>query len=285
MTPDPPTATEFPLAVDRITSSTVMVTPDMAKRWLEHNKKNRTISPTVVAKYSNDMKSGLWTFAADPVRFDIDGHLIDGQHRLTALSESGVTIPMLVIRGLHPDAQLVMDQGRKRTSGQQLGLYGIKNSSNVAASVKFLIMWELGYLFRDNKIAQSITTPVIVEYVETHAADIEFFQKNIRRITQVDVPPSISGAFFIMANRIDPAGAAEFLSQVYSMTGMSEGHPILTLDRRLRKIRRESLNTPYRDYLAFLILAWNAWRDGRRMTKFQRPWGGSWSVENFPEMR
>lgn len=285
MTLDLPNADDINLASDRVTTSTVMVSPEIAKRWLERNKKNRPISPTIVAKYRNDMMSGLWTFAADPIRFDMDGNLIDGQHRLTALSESDATIPMLVIRGLHPDAQLVMDQGRKRTPGQQLGLHGIKNSKHVAASVKFLLMWELGYLFRDAKVAQSITTPVIIEYVENHPTDIEFLQKNLQRIIQVDVPPSISGAFFIAANRANDAATLEFVTQAYSMVGLSEGHPILTLDRRLRRIRREGIKTPQRDYLAFLILAWNAWRDNRRITKFQRPEGGSWSADNFPVVK
>ena len=280
-----PNASDLELAIDRVSNTVVMVSAETAKRWLEQNKKNRNISQAVVAKYLGDMKAGLWSFAADPIRFDIDGNLLDGQHRLTALSEADTSIPMLVVRGLHPDSQLVMDQGRKRNAGQQLELHGIKNAKHVAAAVKFLITWERGYLFRDSKVSQTITAPVILDYVESHESDMEFIQANLSRICQVDVPPSVAAAFFIVVNRVDSHAALDFLNQMYSMVGMSEGHPILTLDRRLRKIRRDGIKTPHRDYLAFLILAWNAWRDGRRMTKFQRPVGGSWSADNFPVVK
>lgn len=57
----------------------------------------------------------------------------------------------------------------------------------------------------------------------------------------------------------------------------------VTLDKRLQRMRREGLKMPERDYLALFILAWNAWRDGKQMSKFQRPRGGRWSEANFPE--
>lgn len=280
-----PNGDELELAVDRITHSIVTISSDTARRWLEQNKKNRSISAAVVSRYKTDMEQGLWQFAADPIRFDINGHLIDGQHRLTAQSESDVTLPWLVIRGLPLESQGVMDQGRKRTPGQQLELQGIKNSSNVAASIKVLMQWEQGLLFRDNALTARLTAPKITQYVESHPLDVEALQGQMVKIRSIDAAPSVCGAFFIAAHRLSPDDALRFIDQLYSQVGMSEGHPIYTLDRRLRRIRKEGIKTSNRDYLAFLILAWNAWRDGRRMTKFQRPTGGSWSAENFPVVK
>lgn len=37
--------------------------------------------------------------------------------------------------------------------------------------------------------------------------------------------------------------------------------------------------------IAFFVLAWNAFRDERQLSKFQRPNGGSWSRDNYPEPR
>lgn len=285
MSAEIPNGDALDLFSDRVTHSIVTISPETARRWLEHNKKNRIIAAATVGRYKTDMQQGLWQFAADPIRFDVNGHLIDGQHRLTAQAEANVTLPWLVIRGLPVDSQSVMDQGRKRTPGQQLELQGVKNASYVAAGVKVIMQWEQGLLFRDNAISARLTAPKITEYVETHASDIEAAQEQYTKIRSIDAPPSVTFAFFVAAHRTDAEDGKTFIDQLYSQVGMSEGHPIYTLDRRLRRIRKEGIKTSNRDYLAFLILAWNAWRDGRRMTKFQRPDGGSWSAENFPVVK
>ena len=272
------------MASTKIMHAIVMVTPDMATRWLTCNTHNRKVRQSVVARYRADMEAGLWTMAADPIRFDRDGILIDGQHRLIALSElpEVVTIPFLVVRGLPPESQGVMDQGTKRTPGDQLGLLGVKNSNQVAAAVKKYIVWRNGLMFRDQKVAGQITSPQIEQWVTEHAEDVAFFNSIATVVRQNDAPPSISGAAALAFAEIDPVACERFFTLLARGAG-GEGHPITTLDKRLQRHRREGLKMPDRDYLALLILAWNAWRDGKSITKFQRPPGGRWSEGNYPE--
>lgn len=275
-------AAEFDVASPRIDSAIVMVDPATALRWLGRNKKNRTIRQGVVARYRADMLEGRWTFAADPIRFDTAGNLIDGQHRLTALSElEDVTIPMLVVRGLPADAQDVMDQGVKRTPGDQLALHGVRDANRIAAAVKQFIAWDAGYLFRDNKVIAQITATRIVEWVEANPGDVEFLQRLGNLCRQNDAPPSVAGAIGIAFGRIDAEKAVEFFTLLARGAGTA-GHPIVTLDKRLQATRRNGVKMPARDYLAFFIIAWNAWCEGREMAKFQRPRGGRWTEENFP---
>lgn len=284
MTSTLPNGADMDVKSGRVDHAVVMVSSDTAARWLKRNKRNRPVAQTIVDRYSTDMENGLWAFAADPIRFDTHGNLIDGQHRLTALSRVGMTLPMLVVRGLPADAQMVMDQGRKRTPGQQLGLLGVKNSNLVASMVKVCIQYENGLLFRDNKLSQSITAPVIQEYVNDHPIEVEFIQPLLDKVRRVDAPPSVVGAFLLIAYRARGTEAADFILQLDALVGMSEGHPIHTLDKRLRRIRRERIKLSSRDYLALFIQAFNAWRAGRRITQFQRPPGGVWNASNFPEV-
>lgn len=273
------------MASTKISHSVVMVDAETAIRWLARNKKNRSVRQGAVARYRSDMADGRWTFTGDPIRFDTEGNLIDGQHRLTALSElEGATIPMLVIRGIPAAAQGSMDQGIKRTPGDQLGLLGYRDSNRIAAAVKQFIIWEEGYLFRDRKVVGHVTAPRITEWVQEHPADVEFLYKigNIAR--QNDAPPSVAGAAAIAFARVDSTDAVEFFTLLARGAGTA-GHPIVTLDKRLQRTRREGLKMTDRDFLALFIVAWNAWRDGRQMTKFQRPRGGRWSEDNFPEPR
>lgn len=267
----------------KITHAIVMVTPDMAERWLLANTNNRKVRQQTVGRYRADMEAGLWTMAADPIRFDRDGQLSDGQHRLIALSElpESVSIPFLIVRGLPPEAQSVMDQGVKRTPGDQLGLIGVKNANSVAAAVKKLLIWRMGLLFRDTKL-QQITSPQIEAWVLDHPGEVDFFNSIWSLIRQNDAPPSVGGAAAFVFADIDPESCERFFTLLARGAG-GAGHPITTLDKRLQRHRREGLKMPDRDYLALFILAWNAWRDGKEMHKFQRPRGGRWSAGNFPE--
>lgn len=284
MSSTPTNASSLDVKSPRIDHSVVMVSSETAARWLKHTKRNRSLSEEVATRYATDMENGLWAFAADPIRFDADGHLIDGQHRLSALARLDMTLPMLVVRGLPTDSQLVMDQGRKRTPGQQLGLLGVKNSNVIASMVKVVIQYDNGLLFRDSSLSRSITAPVIQEYVSAHPDEVSFVQTIVDVIRRVDAPPSVVGAFAIVAFREHGRDSADFLLQLDALVGMSEGHPIHTLDKRLRRIRRERVKVSSRDYLALFIQAFNAWREGRLITKFQRPRGGSWNVSNFPSV-
>lgn len=273
------------MSATKPTTSTMMVGAETAQRWLDTNKRNRPISPVTVAKYMRDMKAGQWVFTADPVRFDIDGNLLDGQHRLTALAAcEDVTIPMLIVRGLPSAAQFKMDQGRKRTTDQQLAMKGVANSAAVAASVRLYIAWQEGLLFRDNKHLQLISSPQVESWIEDRPDDVELFGSLLSHIRGCDIAPSVGGAAAFRFMEIDREGCREFFRLLATGAGV-EGHPIVALDRRLARIRREGLKASQRDLLAFFVLAWNAWRDNRDMTKFQRPRGGAWTKDNFPTPR
>lgn len=277
--------TETDTATSKITHSVVMVDSTIALRWLQQNVKNRPIRQMIVHRYRSDMEAGRWSMAGDPIRFDVNGHLIDGQHRLTALSEiDGLTLPMLVIRNLPTESQGVMDQGAKRTPADQLGIAGVRNGSYIAAAVKKFIVWESGLLFRDNKAASAITAPRIEGWVQEHPTDVEHLQDVMTVAKNNDAPPSAAGAAAIAFGRIDPEQSNTFFELLAHGAG-TEGHPIVTLDKRLQRNRREGIKMSDRDYLALFILAWNAWRDDRRMTKFQRPRGGKYTEDNFPEPR
>lgn len=266
-----------------ISHSVELVDAATALQWLEHNKRNRPVSNATVARYRRDMEEGRWHFAADPIRFDVNGDLGDGQHRLIALSElPDITLPMLVVRGLPADAQLVMDQGRKRTPGQQLSLLGVKDANIVAAAVKHVIVWDAGLMFRDSTLRAAITSAEIEEYVSAHPDDLTMISDVAHFCRSVDAPPSIVAAFAIIAGRTAPQEVRRFLAQMHSLEELVHGHPVHTLDRRLRNIRKQSTRFSDRDYLALFIQAFNAYRDERSILQFLRPKGGSWTAETFP---
>lgn len=259
----------------------VKITSSKASAWLEkYSGPNRRISEQRVLQYQADMENGRWHFDGMPIRISHEGKLLDGQHRLTALAN---TVPELefefvVIHGLPPDSQLVMDQGGARTAGQQLSLKGVTDSNVVAAMVKSYLDWTRNRLFKSGTRAGT-TKPESVEWALAHQELLErVFGTDFRR---VDAPASAVGAFALATMQFAPARTHKFLHQLATGTGYGEGDPILALDRRLRSIRKTNVKISHREYLGYFIRAWNAWVSGNRLSKMQL---GKLSEENFPHL-
>lgn len=115
------------------------VTPSLAKTYLSTNTKNRSVRLRKVASFAAMMASGQWLLTHQGIAFDMDGVLLDGQHRLMAVMESGKTVRMAVFRNV-PDtkdikAMAVIDTGTIRSNPDQLRVcYNIKNSATVSAA-------------------------------------------------------------------------------------------------------------------------------------------------------
>lgn len=259
----------------------VNISSKMAAHWLEKYKgPNRRISDTQVLRFQADMENGRWHFEGAPIRISKTGKLLDGQHRLTALANTvpGMELPFVVIRGLDDDAQLYMDQHQSRTAGQQLSLKGVPNSSLCASVAKLYLDWTRNRLFRSTTRGCT-SKPETVEWV---LENTELLGKLAQTdYAKLDAPPSVVGAFALSVLQTSPARAFRFLHQLYTGTGLSEGDPVLALDRRLRNIRKSGVRLSQREYLALFIKAWNAWVMGDRMQKIQLP---TLTEENFPEL-
>jgi len=74
----------------------VKITPEMAAIMLEKNQTNRRLNPRLVSQYAKDMKNGEWKTTHQGIAINCLGFVVDGQHRLAAIVESGVAIWLLV---------------------------------------------------------------------------------------------------------------------------------------------------------------------------------------------
>jgi hypothetical protein len=84
--------------------------PELAKDYLARNAPgNRTTRTQRVAMYAADMAAGRWLLNAQPITFSARGALLDGQHRLRAVLESGATVPMVIAEGVPDEAYPTID--------------------------------------------------------------------------------------------------------------------------------------------------------------------------------
>lgn len=116
-----------------------IITPEMAKEYLEHNNKNRPCSERQVNEYATRMKAGEWMLSPDAIAFDYNGNLINGQHRLKAVVKSGINCQFYVGRNCMPSVFVVTDEGRKRSAGDTLAINGATCPSRTSSIVKAVL--------------------------------------------------------------------------------------------------------------------------------------------------
>lgn len=247
----------------------VTVTPELAAEWLRRNGHNRPIRKNTVTNYARDMRAGRWAMNGEAVKFAIDGMLLDGQHRLTAVTVAGVPVNMLVITGLPNDTQKTMDSGVKRTTGDALGLEGEKNSQMLAAILKKIWLWEQGdYKFSANYMPTTAEcAALLTERPEIHRS-VEIAVRV--RQTFRPMPPSITGTAHHVFSRIAPNDAVWFFARLGDGAIGEPGHPILALRTRVMNEAHDHATVHAYQRMGYLIRAWNAVREGRTLTRIQQ---------------
>ena len=237
----------------------VEVTPEMAAVWLASAAMNRSLRVSQVAKYASDMSAGRWHLTGAPLQFSVSGRLLDGQHRLKAIIKSGVTVPILVVKGLPDSSQQFMDVGTKRSVSDQLRIAGYRHAPISASSGRLIIAWQTNRLGR-NRIS-SITDSEVREFVEANPAiaDIAGFASHVRR-EGLEVPASVIVATVWRARERghNETLTKDFFQAMAEMRSDGRGDPRYVLLQRISKARRsrELIDAP--TMLSLVVRAYNA---------------------------
>lgn len=270
----------------------VDVTPALAEKWLAQNTHNRNIRENAVMAYARDMEAGNWAENGEAVKFaqgDVllldgppplyGGPLLDGQHRLQAVTLSDVTVRMLVVSGLKDSTQETMDDGRKRTLADALTLRGEQNTVALAAVIRRALMWTQNQ-YRNTGA-----------YVPTNAECLRFFEEHPETRDSADaakhlrvpskLPSSVLGLTHWVFTRIDAEDATWFFDRLSTGANLAQYHPVWTLRKRAGEISEEAGRVPEDVLLAFVIKAWNAYRDGTELKLLRFKPGGA-KPEKFP---
>lgn len=204
------------------------VTPAMARAWLVgNNKRNRKLRETTSAAYAQDMRNGDWLLNHQGLAFNTAGELIDGQHRLSAVVESGCTVKMLVSHGWPAAttrrAKLMdtVDRGAARSIADMLGLqHGVGTPRYVVIAAT-----ALARVCANPKRSRKMTTPMVLGVIEAFSAGIKFAAERRPRMTGLR-QANVLGAM-ALGYGVHPAETADFLSRLESGENLSKDNPIL----------------------------------------------------------
>lgn len=264
----------------RITHSTVTVTPEQAAKWLDRNVANRTVRPSRVKEYAAAMQEGRWLYTADPIRFDEDGRLIDGQHRLMALVRADLPVDMHVVRGLSRDAQDAVDTGAARTASDQLKVRGFKHGPQMAQTVP-IVNW----LLKGGGFAAGYTRDEVVYWVGVHEGLDEVVDLAYRNRNLLPCQLAPFAAAHYAARRVsqEPEATEQFfVEQLVETIGLVAGSPALATRRYLlglREDKRPNTKEAKATTVLALLEGYRQFRAGTSSYNMRAPYGG-WPVND-----
>jgi len=209
----------------------IHVTPEIAREYLENNHNNRPIRHNNVKALARDMRNDDWRLVGDPICFDRLGNLIDGQHRLAAVVESGKTIPFYVATGLAPEDSRVIDAGMSRRAGDQLVMDGNRaNGVALASALRLLFTLEEGRPY-DNSM--KVTNQELFHTAERHPGllDSVLAVKGLSRLVFI-TPMNGAVAHYIGSARI-PTTTYQFFEKLRTAANCTATDPALLLRNRM----------------------------------------------------
>lgn len=235
-----------------------------AADYLSRNSNNRPLKPLHVKHLAAVITRGEWVENGEAIMFDVNGSLINGQHRCHAVIASGVPITTLVIRGLAENAFQTLDQGSKRTAGDVLGVIGEKNCNHLAASAKVFLSIERCYTVEGRGIHRmpDVSAKLVVDTINNHPALREMTNAvanrkhlkslGVSKIAGVLAYAATHGAYAHMAH--------QFIDDLNSGANLPKNSPVLLLRDRLTLPRQSPT-----ELVSVIIKAWNAYTQGKSL--------------------
>lgn len=264
----------------KIIAKLVEVTPDLAAEWLEMNTMNRNISQTTVKRYALAMLAGEWQQNGQTITIAEDGTVLDGQHRLWAVIEAGVTVTFLVVFNVSKDAIATIDSGVTRTFRHVLQIKGSKHASTAATLTKFAWIYDnFDAELSDSSAKIAVRNPVLEIYYDDNTALIEqaaaIADTGCHHFTKSHM------AFCIyLFLRKNPGRAEAFAGMLKTGQNLYTGHPIMTLRTKLIDNLMSKHKLSVREAAAFYIKTWNAFLKGKDISVFR--WN---NTEKLPEVK
>lgn len=265
----------------KLTTAVELITPQMACEMLKKQRNVRVLKRKEVDRYVRALKRG-WKLNGETIKFDKDGYLIDGQHRLTACAESGIAFETVVVRGL--DNSDFVDDGIRRTAGSLLGGLGTKNAELAAATCRILLL--LSQKHDPWRFSEAIPYSVVLEFWDT-GIDHETAEQatSIGRSCKLMVGSVVSAFAYqaILLNGVEPV--ADFIQGIESGANLSPGTPRYELRRWMEARRSKNLN-PYllrRMLYVALVRAWKMEKEGVLQIKGQSLWSKI-QITDLPEI-
>ena len=263
----------YPELDPKIVVKTVMVDPEMARDILKRSRYNRAISQSTVNRYVRDMRALDWVFNGQAVIFngspeDREGELelLNGGHRLTAVMQGNVTVPLLFVSGITPAAIRTMDTGRARSFAQMLSIDGETSPEVLAALIATLHNYREHGDWRGRKYSTSVLYKTLAREGQ-RARDVA---KERNHKNQGKLSKGLLATLDYLFGELNPIQSKEFCDALRDGINLDKDDPRhAAREWLIRTSDDDEYNSE--DVAWVLIEAWNRFRAGEKWSKVRVP--------------
>lgn len=281
------------------------VSPAMAQKWLQTMVNNRTLSQAKAIEYAMTMDDGRWVVNGETVKFDVQGRLFDGQHRLQGCVLADKSFKTYVAYGItDEDAFSTVDVGKNRSHGDVFSIAGYP-SSNLSSGCALLVFQYKNNLFGPNGTvarrytrgaksilkkldklpligsASGVTKDELLKFAEPYKDRVigaVRFAENVKARKMLS-SGMVAGCYFLFCEKSEE-DAKRFFVDLCEGVGLSGSDPVYWLRERLMT-NMASPNKLQRGAVLHLIFkAWNKRRTGDKTKTLKLIEG-----EEFPKLR
>jgi len=251
-----------------------VITPAMAKEWLEkNNKNNRRISPNRVKALVKTMKNEKFILSPDAIAFDGNGRLTNGQHRLTACIEANEPIECMVLRNVVKESFMVTDIGLQKRGQHALETSGYVSAQLLAGVCRMVhCAEETGVKWAWHGGIRSVTPNEIVDIAQRYPKLVEICNKSkeLSGREKINCPASvIAYALWVSHEAKQYHEMLDFLTRVSLGAGLTVMSPELALQRRLNKFDGFHGRTVNNEQCALILKAFIAKQKKEKVERLQ----------------
>lgn len=248
------------------------ITPDQARALLKKNAVNRPLIASHLASLEADLKRGAMQLTHQGIAVSSTGKLLDGQHRLLAIANTGISARLLFSWDLPDSVFSVLDSGSKRSASDVLHADGAINTTAMAAAIRLFILWkQMPGLVWVGKLPKTYATntTILEEYHRNDVAWQWAASTVVRNQKNRVLAPGPMGCLLYLAGTRGSFSAQyleTFCAELSSGADLPARHPILAY--RAKVISTATLPSA-QGRLADYIKLLNAYATGQQLRIFK----------------
>lgn len=260
-----------------------LISPAVAEEMLKKNTSNRLLKKHYAQRYANDMMDGKWmSDTAETIKVAKDGTILDGQHRLYAVTLAKIPVYMHVAYDVDESVMDYIDTGKPRNTADVFHIHQIRNANQVPSIIAHYNAYKDGYsgVYASGGRVNATNARILDDYYARPVYWQEVTKKTVawyKAFARI-IPPSIIGGMYCIFSDIDQEEADMFFDQ-FALGYDVQNITIINLRNTLIKDKTSLKKMPQSQKIALIIKSWNAFRRGKelKVLKFNP------SVEEYPK--
>jgi hypothetical protein len=225
----------------------------------------------------NSIEQNQFLFTGDTIKLAPSGRLLDGQHRLAAIAQSGITQRLLVVFNVPEEAFQVIDRGAPRSNGDMVNQMGLPYANNIAAAARLAVAYGARQAGHKEQMSKAVLPHHVRTEVERHGGlYVEASELAYRAAREVPgLNKSAITALYVIVSRERKRTdeVVQFINGMITLEGLVRADARIAL----RQALANSLKPRTSSYLAtmagsrqnhvqlaMLVRTFNLWLNGER---------------------